>query len=555
MDRHRIKIILVLPPLLFLGLFYFYPIVRIVVLSLKPGARWDLAALRNLVRTGYYGRVLWFTTWQAAVSTLLTLAVGLPGAYLFSRYRFPGRKLLQAFTTVPFVLPTVVVAAAFEAFLGPHGIVNENLKHWFCLAKPPIRLEHTVFFILLAHVFYNYTVVVRLVGSFWAHLHPGVSEAARMLGASPWKAFRTITLPLLRPAIVAASLLVFIFCFSSFGIILILGGPRYATLEVEIYRQAVHLFNLPIAAALSVIQIGFTFILMWRYTGLQRQSSIALMPEAVQKTEKRAETRRERLLLALGIGFIVVFLGLPLLSLMVSSVLTDSGLSLHFYRSLFTNPNQSVFFVPPIQAVFNSLGFATLTLLMALALGTSAAVFLAGRRDRFSALLDPLFMLPLSTSAVTLGFGFIIALDRPPLDLRTSFWLVPIAHCLVAFPFVVRSLLPALRSIPRTLREAATLLGAPPWQVWRTVDLPIMSRALVVAAVFAATISLGEFGATVFVARPQRPTMPLAIYRFLGQPGTNNYGQAMAMSSLLMVVSAVAFMALERVRFGQAGEF
>ncbi len=192
---------------------------------------------------------------------------------------------------------------------------------------------------------------------------------------------------------------------------------------------------------------------------------------------------------------------------------------------------------------------------MALILGMLAATYLSGPKTRWGAFLDPLFMLPLSTSAVTLGFGFIIALDKPPLNLRTSLMLVPLAHTLVAFPFVVRSLLPALRSIPKSLREAAALLGASPWQIWRAVDLPIVGRALAVGAVFAFTISLGEFGATVFTARPQSPTMPLAIYRFLGQPGAMNYGQAMAMSSLLMLVTAAGFMFLEKVRIGQVGEF
>jgi thiamine transport system permease protein len=163
-------------------------------------------------------------------------------------------------------------------------------------------------------------------------------------------------------------------------------------------------------------------------------------------------------------------------------------------------------------------------------------------------------MLPLSTSAVTLGFGFIIALDKPPLNLRTSLMLVPIAHTLVAFPFVVRSILPALRSIPSNLREAAALAGASPWKVWQTVDFPIVSRALIVGAVFGFTVSLGEFGATVFIARPQTPTMPLAVYRFLWQPGALNYGQAMAMSSLLMLITAAGFMLLEKIRIGE-GEF
>ena len=337
--------------------------------------------------------------------------------------------------------------------------------------------------------------------------------------------------------------------------ILILGGPHFATLEVEIYRQAVHLFNLPMAAALSVIQIVFTFALMWVYTALQRRVAVDLMPESSVSALRRVVTCRDRVMVGGNTALMILLLGLPMLALVFRSFAGDNGLSLIFYRALFENPTQSVFFVPPMQAVIYSVGFACVTLVLAVLLGLPAASFLAAPKRRLGALLDPVFMLPLSTSAVTLGFGFIIALDRPPLNLRTSLMLVPLAHTLVAFPFVVRSILPALRSIPRSLREAAVLLGASPFKVWQTVDMPIVGRAVLVGAVFAFTVSLGEFGATVFVARPQTPTMPLAIYRFLGQPGAMNYGQAMAMSSILMMVTAVGFLLLEKMRIGHMGEF
>lgn len=548
-------LLLALPPLLFLLVFYFYPLLSILWLSFAPAGQLDLAALRKLVGSSIYVRTLWFTTWQATVSTVLTVGLALPGAYVFARYRFPGKGLLQAFTTVPFVLPTVVVAAAFSALLGPRGLVNDWLMAWFALENPPIQLNHTVWFILLAHVFYNYTVVLRIVGGFWANLEPGLAEAAQMLGASPWRAFRQVTLPLLRPALLAAALLVFIFCFTSFGVVLILGGPRFATLEVEIYRQAVNLFNLPLAAALSLVQILFTFGLMWGYTHLQRRTSVALNLKPRAVAQRPPQSWRDRLWVGGNVALMATLLGAPLLALILRSVSAGQGLSLAYYAALFRNPTQSVFFVPPIQAVGNSLGFAVATVGLALLLGLSAATLLAARASRLTALLDPLFMLPLATSAVTLGFGFIIALDEPPLNLRTSRALAPLAHTLVAFPFVVRSLLPALRSINPRLREAAALLGATPWRVWREVDLPIVGRALLVGAVFAFTVSLGEFGATVFVARPQTPTMPLAIFRFLGQPGALNYGQALAMSSLLMLVTAAGFLAIERLRVGEIGEF
>jgi thiamine transport system permease protein len=274
-------------PLAYLGIFYFYPLVKIFTVSFIPDAAWKPGSLQKLVTGGIYFRTLWFTTWQAAVSTILTLLLALPAAYVFARYKFRGKDLLRSFTTVPFVLPTVVVAAAFDSLLGPHGIVNAVLMKCFNLVSPPVAVDQTIALILMAHVFYNYTVVLRIVGGYWARLEPVLTEAAKMLGASPGKAFLKVTLPLLSPAILAASLLVFIFCFSSFGVILILGGPRFATIEVEIYRQAIHLLNLPMAAALSLLQIIFTFVLMWVYTRLQRSRSLALKPESRAITQKR----------------------------------------------------------------------------------------------------------------------------------------------------------------------------------------------------------------------------------------------------------------------------
>jgi thiamine transport system permease protein len=145
---------------------------------------------------------------------------------------------------------------------------------------------------------------------------------------------------------------------------------------------------------------------------------------------------------------------------------------------------------------------------------------------------------------VTLGFGYIVTLGA----WRTAIWLVPVAHTLIAMPFVIRTLLPALRSVDPRLREAAAVLGAPPPRVWREVDMPILRRALLVAAAFAFTISLGEFGATLLISRPEYPTMPMVIYRFLGLPGMLNYGQALAMSTILMGVCALALLLIERFR-------
>ena len=542
-------------PLVFLSLFFFYPLLAIFRLSLAPQGSLDLTALSKLVSTTYYARTLWFTTWQAAVSTLLTVVLAMPGAYIFARYRFPGKSLLQALTTVPFVMPTIVVAAAFNALLGPRSRLNLALMALFGLQRPLINLQHTLWIILLAHVFYNYTVVLRIVGGFWANLNPRLEEAARVLGANRWRVFWQVTLPLLAPALVAAALLVFIFCFTSFGVVLILGGPRFATLEVEIYRQTVHLFNLPLAATLSLAQVTLTLAMTSVYTRLQARTARPLHLRPQQTTQRRPTRWRDRALVGGNVVFMVVLLLTPLLALAERSLWTGRGYALTNYSELFINRRGSVFFVPPVEAVRNSLTFAALTVVLALALGVIGAYLLAERGSRLSRWLDPVFMLPLGTSAVTLGFGYIIALDRPPLNLRTSPLLIPLAHTLVAFPFVVRAVLPVLRGIHPHLRESASVLGASPARVWREIDLPIVGRALLVGAVFAFTISMGEFGATSLIARPQMPTMPVAIYRFLGQPGALNYGQALAMSTLLMLVCAAGFLGIERFRYGEVGEF
>ena len=559
LSRHQFAALLLpalgyLIPAVFLLLFYFYPLLSIFALSFAPQGRFDLGALQKLVTSTYYAETLWFTIWQAGLSTLLTLILALPAAYVFARYKFPGKSLLQALTTVPFVLPTLVVANAFIALLGPRGVVNEWLMALFHLETPPIQVQYTLSMILLAHIFYNYTIALRLISGFWANLNPRLAEAAQMLGASPWRVFREVNLPLLAPAIIAAGLLIFIFTFTSFGVILVLGGPHFATLEVEIYQQAVNLFNLPLAAVLSIIQIVFVFGLMVVYSRLQASLSRPLELQSRESGQRVPQDWRERWLVWGNVGFMVMLLGTPLAALVLRSLTVAGRLSLTYYYALFgeVHQRQNLFFVPPSEAVTNSLIFALATVILATFMGLLAATAIIRSPE---SLFDSIFMLPLATSAVTLGFGYIISLNKPPLNLRTSPLLIIIAHTLVALPFVVRSLLPALRSVQPVLREAAAVLGASPFKVWQEVDLPITSRALLVGAVFAFTVSLGEFGATLFIARPDTPTMPIAIFRFLSQPGMLNYGQALAMSTLLMLVCAISLVAIERFRVGNVGEF
>jgi thiamine transport system permease protein len=525
-------------PVLFFAAFFGYPVAAIVGRGLHQGGSWQFGRIGDVLGDPGIRHVVWFTCWQAAASTALTLLVALPGAYVFARLDFPGRRLLRAVVTVPFVLPTVVAGSAFLALLGRGGLTDDLFG---------VRLDTSVWAILIAHVFFNYAVVVRTVGGLWAQLDPAQEEAARMLGAGRLAAWRKVTLPALGPSVAAAALMVYLFTFTSFGVIQILGGPMYSTLEVEIYRQTAEIFDLPTAAVLTLLQFAavLAILALHGWTVRRRESALRLVDPA--GTAHRPGGAAERTLLGAVLAVVALVILLPLGVLVARSFDTPGGYGLAFYRALGLSDG-GTFSVAPWQTVANSLRFAAVATLIALVVGGLAATALVRRAGRLTRGFDALLMLPLGTSAVTIGFGFLIALDRPPLDLRDSWLLVPLAQALVGAPFVVRVMLPVLRAVDGRLREAAAVLGASPWRVWREVELPMVSRAAAVAAGFAFAVSLGEFGATVFIARPDDPTLPVAVARLLGRAGPLNYGQAMALSTVLMVVCAASLLVLESLR-------
>lgn len=502
-------------PAVFIAYFFVYPVIRILGVGLSELSLGATGLEARLLRVG------WFTLWQAALSTVLTVVAAAPLTWAISSFEFRGRKIATALATVPFVLPTVVVGTAFLS----------------------LGFDQSIGAILAAHVFFNVAVVVRTVSTLWSRIDSSLLEAARTLGASKWSAFRTVTLPLLRPAIAAASSIVFLFTFTSFGVVLILGGFGYATLEVEIYRQAVTLFDLPLAASLAVVQLIGVTALLYAYSRYQetRSAKWALAREARRARPEGAQ----RAWVGVAVLGSLAALLLPLFALLARSL--GGG----FYRRLLTDDPVTG---NPATAVGNSLMFASLATILAVVIGVMAATVISSRRGRLSRWFDLTLMLPLGTSAVTIGFGFIVALDWP-VDLRASRWLIPVAHALVAVPFVVRTTAPTLRSIRRETKEAAAVLGASPWKVWRWIELPIVGRAAMVGAGFAFVISLGEFGATSFVARPNIHTIPTMIFRQLGRPGELPLGMAMALSVVLAAMTAGLVLWIDRARIGEVGRF
>lgn len=524
-------------PLAALGLFFLYPVAGMVGRGLFPDGAFAPGEVLEVLGRDRTRRVLWFTLWSSAVATTISVVLGVPIAFVLHRLRIPGRAVLRAVVLVPFVLPTVVVGVAFRRLLAPGGL----LGGW--------GLDGTAIAIIAALAFFNVSVVVRTVGAFWDAIDPRAEEAAAALGASPRRVFTGVTLPALLPGIVSAASVVFLFCATSFGVVLTLGGLRYANVETEIYLLTQEL-ELSGAAALSLLQLLVIVVLLVLAARVRRD------PVPVSRTLRAARpvTRRHLPLLAL-LAVAVAFLALPVAELVLSSVRVDGHWSLAPYRALGGTGEQALL-VPALVGLRNSLQIAVVATAIALGLGGIVA-FLVSRpgRSKVAGAFDGLFMLPLGVSAVTLGFGFLITLDRPPIDLRSSSLLIPIAQAMVALPLVVRVLAPVLRSVDTRQREAAASLGASPWRTFLAVDVPVAWRPLLGAAGFAFAVSLGEFGATSFLARDDDPTLPVVIYRLMSHPGELNAGMAMAASVLLAGTIAVVMLLVERLRIPSVGAF
>ncbi len=538
--------LLVVGPLAFLTVFFLWPVLAIVGRGFVADGALDLSAFEEVFSRPRTWRLIGLTLGQAALGTVLSVLLGVPGAYVLYRCTFPGRRVLRAIVTVPFVLPTVVVGVAFRTLLvegGPLGALG-----W----------DGSLAAIVAALVFFNYSVVVRTVGGMWAHLDDRPVDAARALGAPPWRAFLAVTLPALTPAIASAAAVVFLYCASAFGVVLVLGGPRFGTIETEIYVQTTQYLDLRAAAVLSVVQLVVVTVALRvaAVTRGRRERALRLAPEG----EGAHPVRRGDLPAVVLTGAVVVgLLVAPMLALAVRSLRTASGWGLENYALLAGTGTGNALVVPVWDALLTSLRIAVDATVLALAVGGAVAVVLSRRPRRAGvrgalATLDHLVMLPLGVSAVTVGFGFLVTLTRAPLDLRSSPVLIPIAQAVVAVPLVIRTVLPVLRAIPERQREAAAVLGASPRRVFGAVDLPVLGRSAGLAVGFAFAISLGEFGATSFLARPESPTLPVVIYRLIGRPGAENLGMAMAASVVLAVLTTVVMLVAERLRVGTADE-
>lgn len=536
-------------PLGFLAVFFALPVIGMLARGFAPGGVLDLGGFAEVLGRARTQRIIWFTLAMSSAATVIAVLVGVPVAHALYRLALPGRRTLRAIVAMPFVLPTVVVGVMFRSLLAEGGVLGG------------LGLDGAWGGILAAFVFFNLAVVVRTVGAAWEGLDRRPEEAAATLGASPAVVFRTVTLPALAPSIISAASVVFLFCATAFGVVLTMGGLAYGTVETEIYLLTTALFDLRGAAVLSVVQLVAVVAMLLladrarpRDPATERAVKAAIPPGRVT-----AYALGSVLATVLAVGFVAT----PVLALIVRSLRRGDAWTLDYYVALGQvggADGRSALPVTVWEALDTSWRIAVDATILAVVLGLLVAVLVSrparssgGRRWR--RVLDGVVMVPLGVSAVTVGFGFLITLDRPPLDLRTSPVLIPIAQAIVALPLVVRTLAPVLRAIDDRQRQVAATLGARPWQVLATVDLPIIWRPLLAAVGLALAVSLGEFGATSFLARPDRPTLPVVIYRLIGRPGVDNLGMALAASVILAVVTGTVMGVVERLRVSSVGAF
>ena len=538
----RRLLLLALVPVLVLGVLFVLPVGGMLAQGFWVDGRFAPGEVLDVLARPRVGRIAWFTLWSSGAATLLAVVLGLPVAHALHRLRLPGRSMLRAAMLVPFVLPTVVVGVAFRTLLGEGGPLGF------------LGLEGSPGAIVAGLVFFNVAVVVRSVGSAWESLDPRPGEAAAALGATPLQVLQTVTLPALRPAIVGAASVVFLFCATAFGIVLTLGGVRYATVETEIYLLTTTVFDLQAAAALSVLQLVVVVGLLGVAARLRRVPD----PTAQRVVARPRAVRRGDWPVLAATSLVLAAVAVPILALVAGSFEVGDGWGWGNYRALTTSGDDQALVSPVTTALATSLRTAVDATWMALLMGLLVAAIVTRRSHspaerRVRSVLDGFFMLPLGVSAVTLGFGFLITLDQPPLDLRDSPLLVPVAQALVALPLVVRTLAPVLAGIDDRQRQAAASLGASPARTLLVVDLPVVWKPMLAASGFAFAVSLGEFGATSFLARDDNPTLPVVIYRLIGHPGEMNYGMALAASVVLAAATACVILAVERLRVPGVG--
>lgn len=498
-------------PLGFLLLMVVAPLARLAVEAL-PDLQW--AGISAMWQDDYLRWRVWWTVLQATLTCVAALALGLPLAWVLARFEFPGRVLALRLLMLPFVVPTLVAAIGVLALWGPRGM----LSAWWGL-----DLQGTPWLLLYGNLFFNLCLVVRAGVEALERVSAARVAAARSLGATPWRAFWRVQWPAILPWLVSATCLVFLYCFSGFGLALILGGQRYATVEVEIYTLVAHELRLAPAGALALGMALLTGAVAVLYAFVERRLATPGRADGVAR--RRPTGAWQWCAVVAGLASLFLLCGAPLLAIAVRAATAGEQV----WAVLLDDET--------LPAVWNTLRFSALAVLLATLLGVAHAF--AARR---SVWLRAAAFLPFVVSPVTVAFGLLLLYPR----WSASLPLLIGAYALLAYPFVANALGAALDHQPAHLAQVARTLGATPRRVFWRVTVPLVLPALRRGMAFAAATALGEFAVTLFLSRPEWATLTTLIYQRLGRPGGANRDAALVLAALLMLLALLAFVLIEQ---------
>jgi len=543
-SRWRSAWILIWPILLW-GLAFALPLSTVLA---KTGG--VPRTMTQLISSPYYRGILWLTFKQAGLSTLFAVLLGLPGAYMIGRFKFPGRRLLKSIGTIPFVLPSILVVLGFILVFGNSGLIN-SLRRLLVADAEGWKILYSLRAIVMAHVFYNFPITLRVVGDAWLTLPRNTYLASRSLGASPVRAFFTVDFPRLAPAILNSAVITFLYCFLSFAIVIVLGGgPRLSTLEVEIFRLVKYRFDLGSGAALAIIETSFTMTLIlalgWTNSRLRRRNADDSL--AVQREPGTLRTGK---LIAASIYLLPIFI-----------LILTPLLSIVFY-SFLVRPTRAGALTPSfdhwldlLRSNDGVLSLTTLAIIRTILLGgivainstvSAALVGWYAMRRKGAWIVEGLMVLPLGVSSVILGLGYLAVVERIPHTAMIRLAALIGAHTVIALPFAYRIVNGGLKTISPRVLQAARSSGASAAKSFLTVELPMVKRSLVTAAVFSLALSAGELGAALILAPDNFTTIPMAIYRMIG---TYNIFAASALGAILICIFLIGFLALDKIGDG-----
>lgn len=583
--------LLLLIPAALLLLFVFYmPLGTVLLQALKTepvnelremASAYSFSRFTELISDAYIVGLIGFTIRQAFWSTLLSVAIGVPLAYVLANRSFRGKSALASLMMVPFVMPAVTVALGFLLMFGVNGWFNELFDLLF---GTKVRVLHSMWAIVLAHAFFNAPVVARMTQGAWERLDPALEESARTLGASPWAVWWHVTVPAVMPGLISGALLAFVYCFMSFPIVLALGGARFSTLEVEIYTMIRVLLDYETGAALAglqaLISLSFAYVMLrvegirshsfasvrnrptsplFRWGSRRRASAAKGDDSAVPSPTNRGWIRKfggprgaDVVLWVFLATVALLFVG-PLASIVVDSLRDSQGnISLLAYKRVLAPGYDIHLGGPPVRAIQNSVRFGFMAATIALAAGATfvyGTVRFVRRRLPF---VETVTLAPVAVSSVALAYGLLLAFRQPPLSLLSDEWRIPLIHSVLAFPFVVRAFRPVLQGVDTALVEAAQTLGAGRWRAFVDVELPLALTGLLVAFALSFGLSVSETSAALMLSRPDQVTMPVSVYRFLA---SRDFTGAAAMAIVLMTVTGGVFLLAEIVGkwIGQRG--